>query len=131
MELPDRIFGVAAEGPLRLTVSRLACERGGRRLFSGLSFGLEAGSALTLTGPNGAGKTSLLLLLAGLLEPAEGEIALEGEASEEPSLPEDAHLVGHRDGLKSQLLVCENLAFWRKMLGAPGLAPSEALAALG
>jgi heme exporter protein A len=120
-----------AEGRLRLTVSGLACERGGRRLFSGLSFSLEAGNALTLVGPNGAGKTSLLLIFAGLLQPAEGEVGLEGEVGEEPGLPEDAHLVGHRDGLKSQLLVGENLVFWQSMLGAPGLGPREALAALG
>jgi heme exporter protein A len=119
-----------AEDRLRLIVSELTCERGGRALFSRLSFTLEAGSAVMLTGPNGAGKTSLLLILAGLLEPQRGEARLEGAAGEEPGLPEDAHLVGHRDGLKSQLLVSENLEFWQDMLGAPGLSPRAALEAL-
>src|SRR5580658_1617095 len=106
---------------MRLIVSGLHCERGGRILFSELSFTLEAGNAVMLTGPNGAGKTSLLLILAGLLE---------GEAGEEPGLPEDAHLVGHRDGVKSQLLVAENLAFWQSLLGGKGLSPREALLSL-
>ena len=111
---------------MRLIVSGLHCERGGRILFSDLSFTLEAGNAVMLTGPNGAGKTSLLLILAGLLEAEAGEVGLEGEAGEEPSLPEDAHLVGHRDGVKSQLLVAENLAFWQSLLGGEGLSPREA-----
>jgi heme exporter protein A len=116
---------------MRLIVSGVACERGGRALFDGLGFTLEPGQAVILTGPNGAGKTSLLLILAGLLEPAAGEVVLEGEGGEAAEPSEDAHLVGHRDGLKSQLLVGENLAFWRALLGGPGLEPAEALAALG
>ena len=116
---------------MRLIVSGLACERGGRALFSGLGFTLEAGEAIVLTGPNGAGKTSLLSILAGLLEPQAGEAYLEGAEGEEPRLPEDAHLVGHRDGLKSQLLVSENLEFSQAMFGSPGLSPIAALDALG
>ena len=112
---------------MRLIVSGLACGRVGRILFQGLDFSLEAGNALTLTGPNGAGKTSLLLILAGLLEPAAGEVALEGEAGGEPGSSEDAHLVGHRDGLKTQLSVAENLRFSRSLFGAPGLDPPAAI----
>ena len=125
---------------MRLIVLELACERGGRSLFQGLSFTLEAGRAVMLTGPNGAGKTSLILIIAGLLAPAAGSVALapasgatgnEAEAADEPSLPEEAHLVGHRDGLKSQLTVAENLAFWQAFAGAPWLSPRDALGALG
>ncbi len=57
---------------MRLIVSELACERGGRVLFSGMGFVVEAGGAALLTGPNGAGKTSLLSIMAGLLEAALG-----------------------------------------------------------
>ena len=116
---------------LRLTVADIACERGGRLLFSGLGFSLGAGEALLLKGPNGAGKTSLLMIIAGLLRPLEGEARLAAEGGDERELPEEAHLVGHRDGLKSQLSACENLSFWRAMLGAPGLTPEAGLAALG
>jgi heme exporter protein A len=119
---------------LRLIVSDLACERGGRLLFSRLSFRLEAGRAVALTGANGAGKTSLLSLIAGLIRPHQGEIRLEDGEGVWAEPPEEAHLVGHRDGLKSQLLVRENLEFWQAMLGSshpPGLTPSAALARLG
>jgi heme exporter protein A len=52
----------------------LACLRGERVVFAGLSFALVPGGALLLTGANGAGKSSLLRLLAGLLAPVEGRL---------------------------------------------------------
>ena len=44
----------------------LACDRGDRRLFSGVDFTVPAGQWLQIEGANGAGKTSLLRILAGL-----------------------------------------------------------------
>ena len=44
----------------------LACDRGDRRLFSGVDFVVPAGEWLQVEGANGAGKTSLLRMLAGL-----------------------------------------------------------------
>jgi ATP-binding cassette subfamily F protein uup len=52
----------------------VSCEISGRRLFNGLNFTLTAGMKLGLVGPNGSGKTSLLRLIRGELEPAEGNI---------------------------------------------------------
>ncbi|MFZ0743462.1 MAG: ABC-F family ATP-binding cassette domain-containing protein [Terracidiphilus sp.] len=52
----------------------VACDMGGRRLFSGLNFILTAGMKVGLVGPNGSGKTTLLRLLRGEIEPAEGSI---------------------------------------------------------
>lgn len=111
---------------MRLIASDLACRRGERDLFTGLSFTLGEGGALTVTGPNGAGKSSLLALLAGRLAPQAGGIALEG-AGDTP-LPEISHFIGHRDGLKSALTAGENLAFAQDLLRAPRLSPPEALA---
>jgi len=51
----------------------LACERGGRSLFRGLSFALRGGELLRVAGPNGSGKTSLLRILCGLLSPTTAE----------------------------------------------------------
>jgi ATP-binding cassette subfamily F protein uup len=47
---------------------------GGRRLFQDLSLVLSPGVRIGLVGANGSGKTTLLKLLAGSLEPDEGEI---------------------------------------------------------
>jgi heme exporter protein A len=70
-------------------------------------------------------------VVAGLLKALKGEVRLEDAKGEERHLPEDAHLVGHRDGLKSQLTASENLTFCQALLGSPWLSPHAALAVLG
>ncbi|MDF9795878.1 ABC-type Fe3+/spermidine/putrescine transport system ATPase subunit [Catalinimonas alkaloidigena] len=50
-----------------------------------ISFSLDKGQILTLTGESGSGKTSLLKIIAGLLEPDEGKIYLNGEWVKGPS----------------------------------------------
>ena len=57
-----------------LSAHGLTCVRGERRLFAGLDLAIDAGQWLHVRGENGAGKTSLLRLLAGLSQPAAGEI---------------------------------------------------------
>src|SRR6266699_6367037 len=105
---------------MRLSGRGVRCVRGGREVFSGLDFAVSSGEALAITGPNGAGKTSLLRLIAGLLIPAAGSIALEGGEAD-MTLPEQAHYLGHRDALKPALSVAGNLAFWRDFFGGePG-----------
>jgi heme exporter protein A len=114
---------------LRLSVNNLACERGERRIFEGVSFTLQSGEALVIRGRNGAGKSSLLDILAGRLHPAAGAIHLEGAG--ERTLQECLHYVGHRDALKAALTAEENLAFARDFLGNSALSPREALEAVG
>lgn len=101
---------------LSLSVRDLACERGGRLVYEGLSFSVGGGEALVLTGPNGAGKSSLLRQLGGLLDAPQGEIVLEG-GDPERSLGEQAHYVGHLDALKPSMSVRETALFWSSFLG--------------
>jgi heme exporter protein A len=123
--------GARSQAGSRLVLSEIACRRGGRLLFEGLSFTVDAGGAALLTGANGAGKTSLLLIVAGLLRSEAGEARLEGPAGAVESLAEAAHLVGHRDGLKSQLTVAENLGFVQALFDAPRQPLGPALDAVG
>ncbi|MEA2387021.1 MAG: hypothetical protein QOJ22_1195 [Thermoleophilaceae bacterium] len=53
---------------------------GGDVLFSGVSFRLDGGRHAGLIGANGVGKTTLLRILAGELEPFEGDVAYGGRA---------------------------------------------------
>jgi heme exporter protein A len=114
---------------LRLAAHDLACIRGGRLVFEGLSFELAAGHALVLTGANGAGKSSLLRQIAGLLEVTEGRIELQG-GDPELGVAEQAHYVGHLDGLKPMMSVVETLRFWGGFLGGPAEAADAALDAM-
>ena len=113
---------------ISLHATDLAFARGGRRLAQGLSFTLKGGEALIVTGPNGAGKSTFLRVLAGLLAPADGRIALDGAGVEAPGLA--AHYLGHAEALKGALTARENLEFWSAMLkaGHEGPAPEAALA---
>lgn len=101
---------------MELRVEDIACERGGRLLFSGLSFGLAAGEFLALTGPNGAGKTTLLRLIAGLAEPDAGKIELDGR-HQDLTVGQHSHFVAHREAIKLSLTARENLDFWGGYLG--------------
>jgi ABC-type transport system involved in cytochrome c biogenesis ATPase subunit len=65
---PAAFDGLRAEG--------LALSRGERRLFSNLSFSLEAGGLLRLLGPNGSGKSSLLRGLLGLAPLVAGSLSV-------------------------------------------------------
>ena len=115
---------------MRLRGHDLACVRGGREVFEGLDFSVDAGEALAVTGRNGAGKTTLLRLIAGLLEPARGQLELSG-GPPDLGIPEQAHYVGHHDALKPALSVRENLDFWYAFLGGRDARAASALEALG
>ena len=43
------------------------------------TFSIESGELACIVGPSGAGKTTLLKIIAGLLDPTDGEVVLEGE----------------------------------------------------
>ncbi|MGI9483976.1 MAG: heme ABC exporter ATP-binding protein CcmA [Hyphomicrobiales bacterium] len=101
---------------MELIAENIDCERGGRRVFSDLSFQLSAGDSLLLTGVNGSGKTSLLRLIAGLGEPVGGTLELEG-VGDELSIGQRSHYLAHKNGLKTALSVEENLKFWATFLG--------------
>ena len=98
-----------------LQVSNLSVARGEMTLLCGVDFSLSAGQVLVLRGANGLGKTSLLRCIAGLQDPVEGQI----------TAPETVAYSGHADGLKGQMTVLENLAFWASIYHGP--SPDVAL----
>jgi len=91
--------------PASLIATDLACRRGERLLFRGLSFTLSAGEALQVVGPNGTGKSSLIRLLAGLLRPYAGTVERTVEAA----------LLDERLALDGHLPLGKALAFWNRI----------------
>jgi heme exporter protein A len=116
-----------------LAAENLACRRGERMIFGGLSCVVPPGGALLLTGANGSGKSSLLRLLATLLTPAAGFVTWGGTpiADDLPHYRANLHYVGHLDAIKPALRVHETLAFWAEMRGALQPQVDRALAAFG
>ena len=80
-------------------------------MFRDLDLSVAPGAALVLEGPNGSGKSTLLRMLAGLVTPAAGRLAWNGEDIRD-DLPAHARrvtYVGHLDAVKPGLTVAENL----------------------
>ena len=102
----------------RLAANDIACRRGDRLLFRGLSLALEPGEALHVTGANGIGKSSLLRILAGLMRPFAGEIIREGRIG----------LLDERLALDEALPLGRALEFWRLLDGAQDPSAFERLA---
>ncbi|MEE9492606.1 MAG: cytochrome c biogenesis heme-transporting ATPase CcmA [Gammaproteobacteria bacterium] len=98
---------------MTLKVNNLQCIRGGRELFSNLSFELQASQLMMLEGRNGSGKTTLLRALCGLYIPDEGEILWQGERIQKQDEAYRCELLylGHLNAIKADLNVLENLRF--------------------
>ncbi len=101
-----------------LTLNDIACVRGDRLLFEGLSLDLRGGDAALVTGANGAGKSSLLRLIAGLLTKASGTIHAEGQIA----------LADERPALDTEKTLGRALSFWASVDGGD---PARGLAAMG
>ncbi|WP_037393973.1 heme ABC exporter ATP-binding protein CcmA, partial [Sinorhizobium fredii] len=120
---------------MRLLVESLSARRGEDLIFHDISFVLATGEALVVTGPNGSGKSTLLRVLAGLLQAESGRVSLKDGPSGVEHPRELSHYLGHRNAMKRELTVAENLSFWRRFLGnspgGSGIDLAAAAAAVG
>jgi heme exporter protein A len=121
----------SSKDSLTLHAQDLACVRGERKLFSGISFDLSAGNGLHVRGENGVGKTSLLRLLTGLSKPDAGRILWNQESISKQTdrYHRELLFLGHRDALKEELTALENLQTYAELDGIR-LPVEKALAAL-
>lgn len=94
-----------------LVAHDLACRRGDRILFRGLSLAMAPGEALHLAGPNGIGKSSLIRILAGLMRPYAGSVERQGGVA----------LLDERPALDGHLPLGRALAFWQEIDRRPAL----------
>ena len=127
----DEATRVAPATGTGLEVDSLACRRGDRLLFSGLSFTLGAGEVLQVEGHNGSGKTSLLRMLCGLSRPAEGEIRWGGREIGRLGDEFGGQIlyIGHHNAVKDELSGYENLMLAAQLRGET-VSPEECLDAL-
>lgn len=52
---------------------------GGEEVLKGINLNIESGKLTVVTGPNGSGKTTLAKIIAGIYNPTEGSIELDGQ----------------------------------------------------
>ena len=93
----------------------------GRPALDQLEAEIRSGEVTGLVGPDGAGKTTLIRILAGLLEPTEGEVRVLGY--DPVTEAEEIHLrIGYmpqRFGLYEDLSVLQNLQLYADLRGVP------------
>jgi heme exporter protein A len=104
-----------------LRLKAVACLRGDRLLFEGLSFALDAGQAALLIGPNGVGKSSLIRQVAGLLPVSAGTIDHAGGIA----------FAGEAAALDRSDTLEDALAFWAQVDGSGRDAVRRGLAVMG
>jgi len=118
-----------------LSVTDLACMRGDRRLFSGVSFTLQRGECLHVGGENGVGKTSLLRILCGLAPAEAGAVCWQGRmiAEWDEAYRQQVCYLGHHNALKDDLTALENLQVAGALAGTPlsGTAALDSLQRMG
>lgn len=77
---------------MQIELQHLAKDLGGSRVLDDLNVVFEAGQIIALLGANGAGKTTLLNLMAGLYQPTEGVILIDGQPLERNNLEQRKRL---------------------------------------
>jgi linearmycin/streptolysin S transport system ATP-binding protein len=91
---------------------------GARRAIDGVSLAVQAGEIVGLLGPNGAGKTTMLSILATILAPDAGHVAVAGVALEVGGTsPAAIGLVPQRLALYPRLTAFQNVWHFARMLG--------------
>jgi ABC-2 type transport system ATP-binding protein len=88
----------------------------------GVTFDIREGEIFGLLGPNGAGKTTLISVLATLLAPTSGSVAINGfdVVRDARRVKESIGLVPQEIALYLQLSARDNLQFFGRMYGLEG-----------
>ena len=110
-----------------LRAQNLECIRNDMQLFSGLDFSVKSGELLQVVGPNGSGKTSLMRAIAGMLNLQSGEVFWNGEPVSKQRQVFHGSMVwlAHRNGLKGDLTLVENLEFEKVLRPQSALEPEH------
>lgn len=91
------------------------------KAVDGVSFHVARGEVYGLLGPNGAGKTTTLRMLAGLMQPTSGDLAIDGVAgSSDPlALKQRTGFLTANTGLYARLSPRETLLYFGQLRGIP------------
>jgi len=112
-DAPEAASAGNDETPVAI-VSALRHRFGTTLALDGMTFEVHAGELYGLIGPDGAGKTTTVRALAGLLEPQEGTVRIDGGDPLDPRSGVREHLgyMPQRYGLYRDLSIDENLRFF-------------------
>jgi iron(III) transport system ATP-binding protein len=110
----------------KLAVEGLHLSYGDNAILKGVSMGLHQGEVVSLLGPSGSGKTTLLRAVAGLEQPKQGTIRIEGrpvydagQKMEVPAEQRNLGLVFQSYALWPHRTVFDNVAYALKLRKVP------------
>lgn len=94
-----------------LNFENLTFERNNQVVLSNVSHKVHTGELLQVCGANGSGKSTLLRILAGLIEPQEGDVLWCDQSifQQKEFYQQQLHYLGHQNGIKPNLTVYENI----------------------
>lgn len=100
-----------------LTIDNLSLFKDHKKIFADLGFSVSINSAFIITGGNGCGKSSLLKIIAGISKADSGKILWGGADVEEfrGDFNGDMQFLGHKNFLKPELTILENLRFYSQL----------------
>ena len=97
---------------MAIAVRRVTKRFGAFTALDSVSLAIPSGSLMALLGPSGSGKSTLLRIIAGLEEPDEGDVSIDGkEASNLPPQKRGVGFVFQHYAAFKHLTVFENVAF--------------------
>jgi ATP-binding cassette subfamily B protein len=121
-----RAVGAPLEEMRELAFERVSFSYNGRKSVNQLSFATPAGAKVALVGPVASGKSTVLKLIAGILNPQEGRILVNGRPLTECDWDSYRRLIGYvpQEAVLFSKSIEENVLFGRP-------APAETYAAAG
>ncbi|MFC1964258.1 heme ABC exporter ATP-binding protein CcmA [Chloroflexota bacterium] len=105
-----------------IEIGGLAKSFGNRLVLRGIDLTIKHGESVVIFGPNGAGKTTLIKILATIMKPSAGQVAINGINIKDNAEEARRHIgiVTHQTFLYSNLTGYENLEFYCRMYDIPG-----------
>ncbi len=105
-----------------------AAGKAGLEALGGVDLDIEPGEIVALIGPNGSGKSTLLRVIAGLLAPTRGSVAIDGRPVAGPS--PRVGLVFQEPRLLPWRTTAENVAYPLELAGMPATEREARVASL-
>jgi len=108
--------------PVALSLVNVRARYSRHVAVDGVCLDVCRGEIVALLGPNGSGKSTILALAAGILDPAEGSVTIDGRtrAADPASFGSRVGLVPQECGLYDELTAADNLFFSGRLYGLSG-----------
>jgi len=98
-----------------------------KRIIDELSLSIPAGSFTAIIGPSGTGKTTVLDLIIGLLQPAQGKVLVDGVPLQDLDMFRWRRSIGY---VPQETVLLHDSIFNNVSLGDPGISEADVVSAL-